>query len=188
MYNFSKRNVQFLPFFRGLSAEYSNGIWKAFKRCLINVWKPLFSTCCKHKKICFAVKIIGKTFLFLIYFSYLCIVNQGLFCASFYSCCIHLERRKFAAFVVPLLDCLQLVCSCLWKCERMSLQLCNHYVFVGCKTIYTAVLLVFLRVFQQFASKALVYPVTKFYYLAFPWCEQNIFCSVQQCENVQIIF
>ena len=26
MYNFSKRNVQFLPFFRGLSAEYSNGI------------------------------------------------------------------------------------------------------------------------------------------------------------------
>lgn len=49
----------------------------------------------------------------------------------------------------------------------MSLQLCNHYVFIGCKIIYATVLHVLLCVFQQLASKALVYPVAKLYYLAF---------------------
>ena len=51
----------------------------------------------------------------------------------------YLERRKFAAFVVPAFSRIVFVLACESESKRV-LELYKHYVFVGCKIVYAAVL------------------------------------------------
>lgn len=186
--HFFKTKCAFSVFFSRFPSSFLMGFWMAFKRCLITVWKPLFSTCCKHKKDLFCSENNWQNILVShIFFVPLYSKSRPLLCFVLFM--LHpFGTAKVRSFRRSAFGLLHLVCSCLRKPKQMSLQLCNHYVFVGCKIIYAAVLHILLRAFQQLASKALVYPVAKLYYLAFAWCEQNVFCVVQQCENVQIVF
>ena len=157
--NFSKRNVQFSPFFAVSLLnfkQYLKGFQTVFKHHLKAFVFQYFTGV---RKVLFFLKIMAKTFFFLAFFSYLCSEEMKFFAASF--CHVaSIWNGESLPFVVPPLGCLSFlpVQFVSVQCVFMCSQLCDHNVFVSCEVINATILFVLLRTLQQCRVVVLVYP------------------------------